>query len=229
MISRYLPQSRLPEIGKEGQERLAKARVLIVGCGALGAPVAMYLAGAGVGKLVIADFDNVELSNLHRQVFYSETELGLNKAERLKRRIEALNSDVSVETWTALVSRKILETKGTEFDAIADCADNPSSTYMLDEFCRGNGIPLSIAGVSDWRAQVFTALPGSLSYGDIIPKPAYEGGILPCSVTGILGPVAAFAASLQAAEIIKILTRNAGNGSKLITANLLTGQFSVTG
>lgn len=228
-MKRYIPQSRLLEIGEEGQNRLLNSHVLIVGCGALGSPVAMYLAGAGVGHITIADFDTVEISNLHRQVFYTESEIGKGKAEILKKRILELNSDVKVNVLEKLVTKKLLESLKDGFDLIVDAADNPATTYMLDEFCYVKGVPLSIAGVTEWRAQVFFYYPGSMRYSEIFPRPADDNSsLLPCSVAGITGPVAAFAASLQSSDVIKYFVKAKEIGkSRLITANLLSDSFDV--
>lgn len=223
---RYRPQMRLPEIGIAGQQRLAHSTVLIVGCGALGSPVAMYLAGAGVGNLVIADFDTVDESNLHRQVFYRESDVGKFKAELLKERILELNSRCRVEVWKKMVTRKMLEDSPLVFDCIVDAADNPSTTYMLDSFCKTRSIPFSTAGVSGWQAQIFTAIPDSPYFSDIVPAPEEDSGLLPCSIAGIAGPVAAFAASIQAAETLKILLSRESVKTSLTVANLLTLQIN---
>lgn len=232
MISRYSAQERLPEFGKGSHELLVAARVLIVGCGALGSPVAMYLAGAGVGRIAVADFDTVDLSNLHRQVFYSEGDVGKSKVQILRRRMEALNSEIEVEALEKLMTPKTLEEFlyfYTDCTAVVDAADNPATTYMLDSFCRCRSIPFVTAGVSGWNAQVFIAMPGSLGYSDIFPRPEEEGGILPCSIAGIAGPVSAFAASLQAAEVLKIIVGKGPQTSRLLTANLLSGKVETVG
>lgn len=204
------------------------SKVLIVGCGALGSPIAAYLAGAGIGNITVADFDNVEMSNLHRQVFYSERSIGESKAEWLKATVASLNSEIKVNAHVGLVDKRFLETHAGDYDLIVDAADNPSTTYMLDEFCHKQGLHMSTAGVSEWRAQVFSYIPGSVRYSEIIPPPEEGCGILPCSMAGIVGPVACFAASLQSVEVIKmILGVISESGSRLITANLLKGEINV--
>lgn len=227
-MNRYMAQMRLGEIGEEGQKRLSDARILIIGCGALGSPVAMYLAGAGVGHITIADFDTVDLSNLHRQVFYKEHEVGSKKVDCLKKNMITLNSQISVEIWDKLVTRKLLEDAGGRFNFIVDGADNPSTTYMLDAYCSKYHIPLSIAGISEWTAQIFFYSPGSITYGEIFTQPNDNSGILPCSIAGIAGPIAAFAASIQAADVIKYLAGiTTSEPSRLITANLLSNKIDI--
>lgn len=226
MLNRYIPQMRLPEVGEEGQKRLAASSVLIVGCGALGSPIAMYLAGAGVGHIHLADFDTVSLSNLHRQIFFSESQTCLSKVNCLKERILALNSGVDVEVSECLVSRKFLDSLNRKFNMIVDAADNPATTYLLSDFCRDTATPLSSAGVSGWTAQVFTYVPGSFTFRDVVPFPDDSQGVLPCSVTGIVGPTSAFAASLQCSEVLKSLLGIADNKSRLVSANLLDLNFN---
>lgn len=224
---RYLPQIRMEEIGESGQQRLSESKVLIVGCGALGSPVAMYLAGAGIDTLYLADFDCVDLSNLHRQVFYEETVLGKKKVECLAERIARLNSQVSIQICDKLLTRRLLDDADIiDYDMIVDAADNPATTYMLSDFCQKHNIPLSTAGIRGWNAQIFTYLPGSSSYRDIFPEPTGNEGVLPCSIAGITGPTAAFAASIQAAETINSLLGYM-KSSRLLVANLLNMEFSV--
>lgn len=226
MDSRYVAQMRVEGFGRGGQEKLADSRVLVVGCGALGSPVAMYLAGAGVGHITLVDFDTVDLSNLHRQVFYRESEAGKYKAECLAMRIKELNPDVNITTMNSILTDGILKSGKLITDVVVDCADNPSTTYMLDFFCKENRLPLSSAGVGGWEAQVFTSVPGSLSYSEVFPRPEVETGVLPCSLTGIIGPVSAYAASIQASEVIKLIL-GLTDKSRLYVADLKKGMFNV--
>lgn len=226
-FKRYLPQIRVTNFGKEGQTKIFNSKVLVVGCGALGSPVAMYLAGAGIGKIVIADFDTIDISNLHRQVFYSEKEAGSLKAESIKRKITELNSQIDVEIWCKLITERTLRSSQEQFDIIVDAADNPATTYLLESYCKETDIPLISAGVSGWEAQVFTFIPGSFSYSDIFPAPDETEDILPCSIEGIMGATSAFAASLQTAEVIKIILGLNDKKSRLVIGNLLSGEFKV--
>lgn len=223
---RYSAQSRLKEIGVEGQRRLKEKTVLIVGCGALGSVAAMYLAGAGVGHLIIADFDTVDISNLHRQVFFSEDDTSKSKVDIIKDRIFKLNPDVEVRIIKQLVTGKILENLEKDVDAIVDAADNPDTTFMIDRFCTDNGIPWTTAGVRGWEAQIFTFKPYSTSYSEIISQESLEGDIMPCSLEGILGPVAGMAAAIQCSEVIKLLL-DIGNSlaDSLLTINLKDNSF----
>lgn len=225
---KYAPQLRLPEVGEWGQQKLSESAVLIVGCGALGSPLAMYLAGAGVGRIVLADFDTIDTSNLHRQIFYTEDEIGMYKAECLQKRIASLNSDIKVTVVKKFVTGKFFKDTELQFDVLADAADNPDTTYLLDKYSQENNIPFSTAGISGWSAQIFTYIPGSFAYSDIFARPDEAAGVLPCSVTGVMGPVAGVAASIQAAEILKMILGLQGDKSKLIYADLLRGSFSLS-
>lgn len=226
MVDRYIAQARVAEIGPEGQRKLRDASALIVGCGALGSPLAMYLAGTGLGHITLADFDTVDITNLHRQVFFTESETGLKKAALLRDKMLRLNSSISVEVIEKVVSRRLLDSMGRSYDVIVDAADNPSTTFALSEFCASAKRPFVTAGVSGWEAQIFTFIPGSFAYHEVFPRPSDEGGVMPCSIAGIVGPVAGFAASLQAISVIKIITGVACASSSLLSANMLTGEFN---
>lgn len=189
----------------------------------------MYLAGAGVGHIAIADFDTVDYSNLHRQVFFSEHECGQSKVNLLKAKMEALNSEVNISAISSIVTEKMLSSLDSEkhpYDVIVDAADNPDTTYMIDKYCSRMRKPFVSAGVKGWESQIFMYVPGSLSYSDIFPRPESRAGVLPCSIAGIAGPVAAFAASIMTAEILKFLLNLAPSNSRLISSNLLTGDMS---
>lgn len=226
-FNRYMAQTRVQEISNDGQKLISAASVLIVGAGALGSPVAMYLAGAGVGHIIIADFDSIELSNLHRQVYFSESDAGNSKVSSLQERIIALNSSINVTAHSSLVTEKFLCNLSSLPDLIIDAADNPATTYLLDKFCHEKGLPLVTAGISGWNAQIFTYIPGSIRYSEMFPEPDNNSGILPCSLSGITGSTAAFAASLQCNQALKIIIKKAGSESSLITANLLTNEFNL--
>ena len=222
---RYLPQIRIDEIGEEGQRRLTGSRVLVVGAGALGSVAAMYLAGAGVGNIIIADFDTVDITNLHRQVFYKEKDTGKSKVTLLAEEISALNSDIKVIALREIITRKKLREMAGEIDLIMDAADNPDTTYMIDTFCRENGLPWVTAGVKGWEAQIFSCRPGGVGYSEIVPKEGLGGEILPCSLEGILGATAGMAACIMTAEAVKILL-GIESESGLLTVNLLTDSFN---
>lgn len=227
MPNRYSAQIRLPEIGKAGQEKLRCSKVFIVGCGALGSHIAMYLAAAGIGNLIIADYDSVDISNLHRQVFFKEKDAGRYKVDLLAERIKALNSDIEVKVIRRMITEKGLSQLDFIPDIVVDAADNPSTTYLLEKYCLKENISFSTAGVSGWQGQVYSWTPGAVPFSDIVPMPSPDSEVLPCSVAGIFGPLASLTASIQASEVIKILL---GSGvsfkNQLFTIDILNNKFN---
>ena len=224
---RYSRQIAIENIGKDGQDKLRTSRVTIVGCGALGSMAAMQLAGAGIGKIRIADFDTIDISNLQRQFFFKSEEAGKNKAEILKERIISLNENVQVDIFPRMVTKNNIKDIFTDTDFVIDATDNPSSKYLIESICEVMSIPCCIGGVSEFHAQVTTILPGGIKFKDLFPDPE-SGGFAPCSVGGVIGPVAVVCASLQAAEAMKYIL-NVGEllDGKLLRFDLLTNQYQL--
>ena len=226
--TRYSRLASLPEIGPEGVAKLQEARVAVIGCGALGSLCAMYLAASGVGNINIADFDTVDLSNLQRQLFFTEADLGKTKALVLRDRMLALNSGVSVNVTQEMVRPANAGDFLAGCDVVVDGSDNPATKLMTDRLAAKYGIPCVIAGVRGFELQVMTCLPGGTRYADIFGDAPACDGFTPCSIAGVLGPTAGIAASLQAAETVKLIT-GAGNtlSGKLLTINLLSPSVSM--
>lgn len=226
--TRYSRLASLPEIGPEGVAKLQEARVAVIGCGALGSLCAMYLAASGVGNINISDFDTVDLSNLQRQLFFTEADLGKPKALVLRDRMLALNSGVSVNVTQEMVRPANAGDVLAGCDVVVDGSDNPATKLMTDRLAAEYGIPCVIAGVRGFELQVMTCLPGGTRYADIFGDAPACNGFTPCSIAGVLGPTAGIAASLQAAEAIKLIT-GAGNtlSGKLLTINLLSPSVSL--
>lgn len=226
--TRYSRLASLPEIGPEGVAKLQEARVAVIGCGALGSLCAMYLAASGVGNINIADFDTVDLSNLQRQLFFTEADLGKPKALVLRDRMLALNSGVSVNVTQEMVRPANAGDFLAGCDVVVDGSDNPATKLMTDRLAAKYGIPCVIAGVRGFELQVMTCLPGGTRYADIFGDAPACNGFTPCSIAGVLGPTAGIAASLQAAETVKLIT-GAGNtlSGKLLTINLLSPSVSM--
>ena len=227
MNLRYGRQIAVAEIGKEGQRKISRSKVLVIGCGALGSMVAMQLCGAGVGKIGIADFDNVDISNLQRQFFFTTEEAGESKAELLGRRMEALNPEVEVTVYKEMITPGKADKIFGEYDFILDATDNPESKKMTGELSLKHSLACCIGGVRDFSGQVMTLLPED-------PRlEAYFGsadgaGILPCSLSGVMGPAAALCASVQASETLKYLSE-AGKllSGRLLLFNLLSNSFKL--
>lgn len=226
--TRYSRLASLPEIGPEGVAKLQEARVAVIGCGALGSLCAMYLAASGVGNINISDFDTVDLSNLQRQLFFTEADLGKPKALVLRDRMLALNSGVSVNVTQEMVRPANAGDFLAGCDVVVDGSDNPATKLMTDRLAAEYGIPCVIAGVRGFELQVMTCLPGGTRYADIFGDAPACNGFTQCSIAGVLGPTAGIAASLQAAEAIKLIT-GAGNtlSGKLLTINLLSPSVSL--
>lgn len=224
---RYRRQIAIDGIGETGQRKLREATVAVIGCGALGTVAAMYLAGAGVGKLILADFDTVDISNLQRQLFYSEAEAGKKKVHLLAGKVKSLNSEVEVTALELMVTpRNAPELlKGADF--VIDATDNPASKYAVDAICDQLALPCTIGGVESMRGQLITILPGDDRYRDLFPDMPANPGLTPCSVAGVLGPAAGIVASLQAAEAIKYIVGQPLLRQKLLDFDLSRPAFAL--
>lgn len=208
-MDRYARTKALPQIGQDGQYAIDNARVLIVGVGALGSVCALYLAGAGVGDIAVADFDTVDISNLQRQVAYTEQDAGTSKAETLCARLRALNSQIRVTAITKMVTSKNLAELLEDYDIVADCTDNAASKHFLATAVPTMGKTCVTAGIDGFIVQVTTTTPGHTTFVNVFGKTAPIQAcstLLPCSQTGVFGPAAGIAATAQAAEILKMIT-----------------------
>lgn len=217
-LLRYSRQIMLPSIGIEGQEKLLTSRVLIIGLGGLGSPVAMYLAAAGVGQLVLADFDKVDLSNLQRQIIHSTESIGKLKVESARNTLLAINPDCQIETVSKLLDETELLAHVRRADLVIDGTDNFTTRFMVNDACVATRTPL-VSGAAirlEGQVSVFTGQPGDPCY-----RCLYGGGgdmDETCSENGVLAPLVGIIGSLQATEAIKVLT---GAGAPLIGRLLL--------
>lgn len=221
---RYARQIQPGCIGEEGQRRLLLSCVLVVGCGALGSMVAVQLAAAGIGRIVLADFDTVDVSNLQRQYFFKTRDAGRGKARLVGDWILELNPDVGVVVSDSVVTEGNIDELMEGVDFVVDATDNPASKYMIENHCSEKGIPCTIGGVSEFHGQIITILPGSSGFREIFGDA--EQGFMPCSAGGVMGSAAALCASLQAAEVIKLLSgRGKLMSSQLFTFDLTANSF----
>ena len=211
---RYNRHLILDGFGIEGQERLLKSRVLLVGTGGLGSPVALYLAAAGVGTLGLVDGDNVSLANLQRQVIHSTPGIGRLKVDSAAESIHALNPDVKVEKHPFFLS----EANALDLIRIIDGRDNFATKYLVNDACVMLGKACSIGGINRYSGQLMTHIPESACYRCLFPEPPAFKDVETCAMVGVLGSIAGVMGSLQATECIKYL---AGIG-KLLTNTLLT-------
>jgi molybdopterin/thiamine biosynthesis adenylyltransferase len=204
-LQRYSRQLLLHEWSESAQVALRDASVLVIGAGALGSPVAAYLAGAGVGRLGIADSDSVEISNLHRQPLHFTPDLGQFKAESAAAKLRFLNPEVLVEAYPVRVEEANVGGLVAHQDLIVDCTDSFASRYLINAACCAAGVPLVQGGVAGWSGLVMAIRPGeSACYRCAFPiEPDYAPS---CAETGVLGPAAGMIGSLQALEALKLLS-----------------------
>lgn len=223
---RYSRNIFLPEIGKEGQIKLLNASVLIVGTGALGSVVSMYLAAAGVGRIGLCDFDTIDISNLQRQLSFTEGDVGKKKVEVTADKLRAINSDICVNVYDGMLRKERAKELFDEYDIIVEGSDNPNTKYMVTDIAQTLKKPCVLGGVAQFSGQVMTILPGGTTYRDLFPDAAGDGEFMPCSIGGVLGPVPGIVGSIQATEVIKLITA-AGNplASQILTIDALNMTF----
>ena len=205
-LLRYSRQIMLPGFGIEGQERLRAASVLVVGLGGLGSPVAMYLAAAGVGRLVLADFDAVDLSNLQRQILHTTERIGLPKADSARIALAALNPEVRIETVKRSLSEETLPALMDGVDLVVDGSDNFATRFAVNAACFKSGTPLVSGAAIRTEGQVatFSGQPGGPCYQCLYPR---DGGVdETCSANGVLASVVGIIGSIQATEALKVIT-----------------------
>lgn len=208
-IERYSRQMLVPGISLSSQLAFKSSRVLIIGCGGLGCPVAIYLAAAGVGFLKVCDADTVEASNLPRQILHFESALGTSKVKSIARSLNEINSSVEVETIEDLVtSDNILELlEGV--DVVVDATDNVVTRYLINDACAIKKIPLVSGAALGWDGQVsvFPFDQKSPCYRCLYPQPPPASSITNCDLAGVVGPVTGIIGSLQALQVLRILAK----------------------
>jgi molybdopterin-synthase adenylyltransferase len=204
-MERYSRQLVLPEWSEHAQLGLRDAGVLVIGAGGLGTPVALHLAGAGVGRLGIADADAVELSNLHRQHLHFTPDLGMPKAESAAAKLRFLNPEIVVEPYQVHVGPENVAALVETQDLVVDCSDSFATRYAVNAACCAAGIPLVEGGVVGWSGLVMTIWPGaSACYRCAFPVAPTDAPS--CAEAGVLGPAAGVIGSLQALEALKLLS-----------------------
>lgn len=216
-LNRYARHLALPDFGITAQEKLKKARVLVVGAGGLGSPVLLYLAAAGVGHIGIVDFDIVEESNLQRQVLYTLDDIGLPKAVTAKQRLLALNPHLNIQVFPVALQRENALEIISKYDIIADGTDNFPTRYLVNDACVLAGKINVYASIFRYEGQVSVfnfKQNGSrgANYRDLFPTPPPPNSVPNCAEGGVLGVLAGIIGTLQANEVIKIIT---GNGEPL--------------
>ena len=211
-VERYSRQLILDGVGEAGQARLRDARVLVVGAGALGSPVVLYLAAAGVGRIVIMDGDEVELSNLSRQPLHGELDLGSSKADSAAAAARALNSEVVVDAVARRLALEDAAAAVAGYDVVCDATDDFAIKFALNDACVGGGVPLVHAAILQFGGQLTTVIPGGPCVRCLFGGEPDPAAVPTCAQAGILGPVAAVIGGMQATEALKLLL---GLGSPL--------------
>lgn len=215
---RYNRHLILEGFGPEGQQRLLRSKVLLVGVGGLGSPAALYLAAAGVGTIGLLDGDTVSMTNLQRQVIHATSDVGHPKVESAERKLHDINPDVRVVVHDVYLSEDNAAQLIADYDFVIDGSDNFATKYLVNDACVMAGKACSIGGINRYGGQLMTHVPGSACYRCLFPEPPAIKDVETCSTVGVLGSVAGILGTLQATECIKVL---AGVGQPL-TNTLLT-------
>lgn len=213
-LQRYGRQILMPEVGLEGQAKLREARVLCVGAGGLGSPLLMYLAAAGVGTVGIVEFDQVDASNLHRQVLYGESDVGRSKAQRAAERLRDINPHIDVQVHEAALAPENAIEIVSDYDIVADGTDNFPTRYLVNDTCVRLGKANVHGAIFRFEGQVsiFDARVGPC-YRCIFPEPPAPGTVPNCAEAGVLGVLPGVVGCLQASEVVKLIV---GIGEPLI-------------
>ncbi len=228
-LLRYSRHLLLNEIGIEGQMRLQAGTALIVGAGGLGSPAALYLAASGVGRILIADDDTVELTNLQRQIVHTQASLGTNKADSAALRLRAMNPEITAEAIPQRLSGQALLDAVSAADVVLDCSDNFQTRYAINRACVAAGRPL-VSGAAvrfDGQVSVF-ATPGdgeAPCYACLFPE-GDEDEAMRCAEFGVFAPLVGIIGSVQAAEALKVLMGiGVSLSSRLVLFNALDAEW----
>jgi len=218
-ILRYSRHLIMPEVGMDGQLKLKKAKVLLVGSGGLGAPLGLYLAAAGVGRLGLVDFDAVDFTNLQRQVTFGTSDVGRKKLEAARDRLSNLNPEIQIDTYeTRLTSDNALDIL-REYDIVADGTDNFPTRYLVNDACVLLGKPNVYGSIFRFEGQAsIFGYPGGPCYRCLYPEPPPPGVVPSCAEGGVLGVLPGIVGCIQAMETLKLIL---GSGDSLVGRLLL--------
>ncbi|NMG40532.1 molybdopterin-synthase adenylyltransferase MoeB [Chelativorans sp. ZYF759] len=225
-LERYARHLVLPEIGGPGQQKLKRARVLVVGAGGLGSPVLQYLAAAGIGTLGMIDDDIVSLSNLQRQIIHATDTVGRPKVDSARQAIAAINPHVAVETHQARLTAQNVDALVAAHDVVVDGSDNFDTRYLVADACQRGERPLVAGALGRFDGSLTVLKPyerepdgrRNPSYRDLFPEPPPAGLVPSCAEAGIVGALAGVIGTLQAVEVVKLVT---GIGEPLVGRILL--------
>jgi molybdopterin/thiamine biosynthesis adenylyltransferase len=223
---RYSRQIISQSIGKEGQKKISKVRVLQIGAGGLGSPFAYYLVAAGIKELTIIDNDTVSLSNLQRQILYNETQIGMDKVIAAKNVLSNLNSDVEINVYKDSISHETIENYINNHDFIVDCSDNFATKFLVNQTAIKHNLNCVIAGIKDFFGQIITIKPKKTAcYQCVFTPPLISDSIeTPIPVIGVTPGILG---TLQALEVIKTTLELPNLENKLLMVNLLDISFDI--
>lgn len=206
ITDRYNRQTSLPEIGEEGQQKIQNARVLIVGVGGLGSPIALYLAGAGVGTIGLIDDDTVSISNLQRQVLYVEDEIGQSKVACAASRLRSLNSNIKIETYPFRLTEENVDLLIANYDIIVDGCDNFKTRYLLSDSCAKTRKPYVYGAIQGFEGQVSVFCQDSVfrTYRNLYPDETVTSQVTPPDKS-VIGITPAVVGSIEANETLKLI------------------------
>jgi molybdopterin/thiamine biosynthesis adenylyltransferase len=207
-IERYARHLMLREVGGAGQQKMRKAKVLVIGAGGLGSPVLQYLAAAGVGTLGVIDDDIVSLSNLQRQVLFDENQLDMPKVFAAKTKLEALNPHITIRPYNRRLTAVAAQALFAEYDLVLDGTDNYKTRSLVNAACVATKTPLISGAISQWEGQVslFDSANGTPCYACIFPEEPAVGLAPSCAEAGVMGALPGVIGSIMAAEAIKYIT-----------------------
>jgi len=223
---RYSKQIILKQVGVLGQKKISSTKVLIVGMGGLGCPVALYLCNLGINNIGIIDYDRVEFSNLNRQILYDTTDIGKLKVIQAKKKLQKTNTKIRINTYKEKIIKKNIQRILGKYEIICDCSDNFLTRYLLNDFCLKNKKILISAAISKFETHIF-----NFNFSKNIPcyrcfMPEIPNEEIKCDTDGILPTVAGIAGTLQANEVVKsILNKNNELVGKMIVFNTLSLNF----
>ena len=219
---KYSRQIMLDKIGLSGQMALRNAKVLVLGVGGLGNPASLYLAAAGIGTLYIADGDHIELSNLPRQILFSESNIDENKADVAAEKLQQQFPDTNIEAIDEMLDEELCDYYLPQVDLVLDCSDNIQTRYLINQACVQHKVPLIVGAATGFDGQQLTIDPrddSSACYHCLFPA-SEKAPANNCQTIGIIGPVLAMIAGMQSLQAIKLLT---GNKVQINQLNLLDG------
>ena len=228
-LERYTRHFVLQDVGVAGQKKIKAGSVLVVGAGGLGSPVLLYLAAAGVGKIGIIDGDQVDCSNLQRQVIHSTSRIGENKARSAEQTIHALNPNVEVIVYENMFRPEIAQELVAQYDIVVDGVDNFAGKFLINDACVLEKKPFVHGGILGWKGQVFTYIPDKTCCYRCIYEEIPKGESIPnCSQAGVIGALPGIIGSMQALEVLRcLLALEPLYAGKMYIFNGMTGNSRV--